>query len=364
MADFGLIDGLANALTFANLGYALVGCMLGMLVGILPGLGPASAMAILLPTTMYLPPAGSIIIMAGIYYGAMYAGSTTAILMNIPGEVASVVTAIDGFQMTKKGRAGEALAIAAIGSFIAGIAGTLAIAWTGPALAELALQFGPPEYFGLVLFSLTALISFAGRSLLARRRDGRARHLARDHRQRSAERHPAHDLRQHPGDEGHRHHPAHRRPVRHRRGAVQRAHRDEAHLHGQAAGLVPDVSARQATGARPRFQHPRHRHRADHGPAAGHGARAHHLSGLRRRAQSQPPPRRARPGRDRRRRGARGRQQRDRDVGIHSAAVARHSDQSRARDRAEHAGAQRPAARPDAVHPARGPGLHRRSPAW
>jgi putative tricarboxylic transport membrane protein len=166
MADFGLIDGLANALTFANLGYALVGCMLGMLVGILPGLGPASAMAILLPTTMYLPPAGSIIIMAGIYYGAMYAGSTTAILMNIPGEVASVVTAIDGFQMTKKGRAGEALAIAAIGSFIAGIAGTLAIAWTGPALAELALQFGPPEYFGLVLFSLTALISFAGRSLL------------------------------------------------------------------------------------------------------------------------------------------------------------------------------------------------------
>ena len=166
MSEFGLIDGLASALTLANLGYALVGCMLGMLVGILPGLGPASAMAILLPTTMYLPPAGSIIIMAGIYYGAMYAGSTTAILMNIPGEVASVVTAIDGFQMTRKGRAGEALAIAAIGSFIAGIAGTLAIAWTGPALAELALQFGPPEYFGLVLFSLTALISFAGRSLL------------------------------------------------------------------------------------------------------------------------------------------------------------------------------------------------------
>ena len=166
MAEFGLIDGLFNALTFANLGYALVGCLLGMLVGILPGLGPASAMAILLPTTMYLPPAGAIIIMAGIYYGAMYAGSTTAILMNIPGEVASVVTAIDGFQMTKQGRAGEALAIAAIGSFIAGVLGTLAIAWVGPALADLALQFGPPEYFGLVLFSLTALISFSGSSLL------------------------------------------------------------------------------------------------------------------------------------------------------------------------------------------------------
>lgn len=166
MTEFGLINGLVNAFTLANLGYALIGCFLGMLVGILPGLGPASAMAILLPTAMYLPPAGAIIIMAGIYYGAMYAGSTTAILINIPGEVASVVTAIDGFQMTRQGRAGEALAIAAIGSFIAGIIGTLAIAWVGPALAELALRFGPPEYFGLVLFSLTALISFSGSSLL------------------------------------------------------------------------------------------------------------------------------------------------------------------------------------------------------
>src|SRR5262245_26271715 len=155
MAGFSLIDGLVNALTFANLGYALIGCFLGMLVGILPGLGPASAMAILLPSAMYLPPAGAIIIMAGIYYGAMYAGSTTAILMNIPGEVASVVTAIDGFQMTKQGRAGEALAIAAIGSFIAGILGTLAIAFLGPKVADLALHFGPPEYFGLVLFSMT-----------------------------------------------------------------------------------------------------------------------------------------------------------------------------------------------------------------
>jgi putative tricarboxylic transport membrane protein len=166
MADFGLFDGLVSALTLANLGYAMIGCILGMLVGILPGLGPASAMAILLPSTMYLPPAGAIIIMAGIYYGAMYGGSTTAILMNIPGEVASVVTAIDGFQMTKQGRAGEALAIAAIGSFIAGILGTFAIATVGPALADLALQFGPAEYFGLVLFSLTALISFSGSSLL------------------------------------------------------------------------------------------------------------------------------------------------------------------------------------------------------
>lgn len=161
-----LINGFANALSFMNLGYAIVGCLLGMLVGILPGLGPASAMAILLPVAIYLPPEGSIIIMAGVYYGAMYGGSTTAILMNIPGEVSSVVTATDGFAMTRKGRAGEALAIAAIGSFMAGVIGTLAIAWLGPPLASFALGFGPPEYFGLVLFSLTALVSFAGRSLL------------------------------------------------------------------------------------------------------------------------------------------------------------------------------------------------------
>ncbi len=166
MGTGGMIDGFAAALSLINLFYALLGCLLGMLVGVLPGLGPASAMAIVLPIAIYLPPEGSIIIMAGIYYGAMYGGSTTAILMNIPGEVASVVTAIDGFQMTKQGRAGEALAIAALGSFMAGILGTLALAWIGPAVASVALHFGPAEYFGLVLFSLTALVSFAGRSLL------------------------------------------------------------------------------------------------------------------------------------------------------------------------------------------------------
>lgn len=162
----GLLDGLANAALPLNLLWALIGCLLGTLVGILPGLGPASAMAILLPVAVYMPPDGAIIIMAGVYYGAMYGGSTTAILMNIPGEVASVVTAIDGFAMTRKGRAGEALAIAAIGSFLAGILCTLAIALIGPPLADLALDFGPPEYFGLVAFSMVALVSFAGRSLL------------------------------------------------------------------------------------------------------------------------------------------------------------------------------------------------------
>jgi putative tricarboxylic transport membrane protein len=165
--DAGLLSGLANALTPANIGFALIGCLLGTLVGILPGLGPASAMAILLPVSIYLPPTGAIIIMAGIYYGAMYGGSTTAILMNIPGEVASVVTAQDGFAMTKQGRAGQALAIAAIGSYLAGMLGTVAIAIVGPRIADLALHFGPPEYFGLVLFSMTALVSFAGQSIFA-----------------------------------------------------------------------------------------------------------------------------------------------------------------------------------------------------
>jgi putative tricarboxylic transport membrane protein len=164
--DVGLLSGLANALTPANIGFALIGCLLGTLVGILPGLGPASAMAILLPVSLYLPPTGAIIIMAGVYYGAMYGGSTTAILMNIPGEVSSVITAQDGFAMTRQGRAGEALAVAAIGSYLAGILGTLAIAIVGPKVADLALRFGPPEYFGLVLFSMTALVSFAGRSIL------------------------------------------------------------------------------------------------------------------------------------------------------------------------------------------------------
>jgi putative tricarboxylic transport membrane protein len=165
--DIGLLAGLANALTLTNIGFALVGCLLGTLVGILPGLGPASAMAILLPVALYLPADGAIIIMAGIYYGAMYGGSTTAILMNIPGEVASVITAQDGFAMTKKGQAGEALAIAAIGSFMAGILGTAAIAFIGPKVADLALRFGPPEYFGLILFAMVTLVSFAGSSLIA-----------------------------------------------------------------------------------------------------------------------------------------------------------------------------------------------------
>lgn len=164
--ETGLLQGVLSALTWTNVLFAFAGCILGTLVGVLPGLGPASAMAILLPISMHLPPEGAIIIMAGIYYGAMYGGSTTAILMNIPGETSSVVTAQDGFPMTKQGRAGQALAIAAIGSYIAGISGALAISYIGPLVADLALEFGPAEYFGLVLFSMTALVSFAGNSLV------------------------------------------------------------------------------------------------------------------------------------------------------------------------------------------------------
>ena len=162
----GLLSGFLGALNFTNLMYCFVGCVLGTFVGVLPGLGPAATSAILLPLTTYMPPAGAIIMLAGIYYGAMYGGSTTSILVNVPGEASSVPTCLDGFQMTKQGRAGEALAIAAIGSFIAGTFGTVALSVMAPALAKMALKFGPPEYFALVFFSLTMLVSFSEGSLL------------------------------------------------------------------------------------------------------------------------------------------------------------------------------------------------------
>ena len=164
--EFGLLAGFWNALSPVNLWYCFLGTLLGTVVGVLPALGPATTIAILLPVTAYLKPTESIIMLAGIFYGAMYGGSTTSILMNIPGEAASVPTCLDGFQMTKQGRAGEALAIAAIGSFIAGTAGVLLLSFAGPLLAEFALAFGAPEYFGLMFFSLTALFSFSGNDIL------------------------------------------------------------------------------------------------------------------------------------------------------------------------------------------------------
>lgn len=158
--------GIISACSVENLAFALVGCVIGTLVGVLPGIGPVSSVAILFPFTTYLPPTGMIITLASIYYGAMYGGSTTAILMNVPGEISSVVTALDGYEMTKKGRPGPALAIAAIVSFIAGIVGATLVALLGPSTARLALYFGPAEYLGLGLFSLTAIASLSGRSLI------------------------------------------------------------------------------------------------------------------------------------------------------------------------------------------------------
>lgn len=166
MSFVGLLEGIANVLSPQNLLFAFLGCLLGTLVGVLPGLGPVSAVAILFPLTTYLPPTGMVIALAAIYYGAMYGGSTTAILMNIPGEVSSVPTALDGFAMTRQGRAGPALAIAAIVSFVAGIFGTVVLYLVGPPLARFALLFGPAEYFGLAAFSLTAIAGLSGRSVV------------------------------------------------------------------------------------------------------------------------------------------------------------------------------------------------------
>jgi putative tricarboxylic transport membrane protein len=151
-----LLLGFSVALTPSVLAYAFAGCVIGTLVGMLPGLGPLAGISLLLPATYGLNPIIAIVLLAGVYYGAMYGGSTTSILMRIPGEAASVMTCVDGYAMTLRGRAGPALAIAAIGSFFAGTVCTLIIAMFGPPLAELALKFGAPEYFSLMLMGLVA----------------------------------------------------------------------------------------------------------------------------------------------------------------------------------------------------------------
>src|SRR5437764_11535473 len=156
-----LIFGLGVAVSVQNLVYCLIGVSVGTLIGVLPGIGPLGTIAILLPITFNVPPVGALIMLAGIYYGAQYGGSTTAILVNLPGETSSVVTCIDGYQMARQGRAGPALAIAAFGSFFAGTVGTLLIALFGPPLAEFALKFGSPEYFSLMLMGLVAAAALA-----------------------------------------------------------------------------------------------------------------------------------------------------------------------------------------------------------
>jgi len=151
-----LFFGFSVALSLQNLWFCFIGVFLGTLIGVLPGIGPLATIAMLLPITFNVPPVAALIMLAGIYYGAQYGGSTTAILVNLPGETAAVVTCIDGYQMARQGRAGPALAIAAIGSFFAGTVCTLIIAMFGPPLAEMALKFGAPEYFSLMLMGLVA----------------------------------------------------------------------------------------------------------------------------------------------------------------------------------------------------------------
>ncbi len=158
--------GFSVALTLNNLWYCLIGCFLGTLIGVLPGIGPVATIAMLLPATFALPPESSLIMLAGIYYGAQYGGSTTAILINIPGESSSVVTALDGYQMARQGRAGPALATAALGSFFAGTVATILLAVAAPPLAQLAFKFGPAEYFSLMTLGLIAAVVLAHGSVI------------------------------------------------------------------------------------------------------------------------------------------------------------------------------------------------------
>ncbi len=158
--------GFGVAFTAQNLLYAFMGCILGTLIGVLPGIGPVATIAMLLPATYALPPIAALIMLAGIYYGAQYGGSTTAILVNLPGESSSVVTCIDGYQMARQGRAGPALAAAGLGSFFAGSVGTLILAAFAAPLTEVAFKFGPAEYFSLMILGLIGAVVLASGSLL------------------------------------------------------------------------------------------------------------------------------------------------------------------------------------------------------
>ncbi|MBP1734287.1 MAG: hypothetical protein H6Q53_574, partial [Deltaproteobacteria bacterium] len=158
--------GFSIALEPLNLVYCLAGVFIGTLIGVLPGIGPQGAIALLLPLSLKVTPAGSIIMLAGIYYGSQYGGSTTSILVNIPGEPSSIVTTLDGYQMARQGRAGPALGIAAWGSFIAGTVSVVALMFVAEPLARLALKFGPPEYFSLICTAFVLLAYLARGSTL------------------------------------------------------------------------------------------------------------------------------------------------------------------------------------------------------
>jgi putative tricarboxylic transport membrane protein len=161
-----LLFGFSVATLPMNLLYCFFGVLVGTLVGVLPGVGPAAAISMLLSATFYVPPVSAVIMLSGIMYGAMYGGSTTSILVNIPGEAASVVTCLDGYQMARKGRAGPALGISAFGSFIAGTVGIFLLIFLAPTLANFALRFGPPEYFALMVLGLSILVYLAKGSII------------------------------------------------------------------------------------------------------------------------------------------------------------------------------------------------------
>src|SRR5438105_12363431 len=154
----GLLTGFGIIVTLDNLFVCFLGSLIGTLVGVLPGVGPLAALALLLPVTFTLSPVGGMVMLASIFYGAMYGGSTTSILLNIPGEAASVVTCIDGYQMAKQGRAGPALGIAAIGSFVAGTLGVVVMTFFAPAIAAVAIRFGPPENFALMVLGVVCTL--------------------------------------------------------------------------------------------------------------------------------------------------------------------------------------------------------------
>jgi len=160
-----LLMGFSVALTFQNLLFATIGCILGTLIGVLPGLGPAAGTALLIPITFRLDPTAAIIMLAAIYYGAMYGGTITSVLINVPGEAASVVTCLDGYEMAKQGRAGAALGVAAIGSFVGGTVATFGLVLVALPLSRFALKFGPPEYFALLCVGLSLVMGLAGKSL-------------------------------------------------------------------------------------------------------------------------------------------------------------------------------------------------------
>src|ERR671929_2298624 len=161
-----LMLGFGVALTLQNIMYCFIGVLLGTLIGVLPGIGPIATISMLLPATFVLPPVSALIMLAGIYYGAQYGGSTTAILVNLPGESSSVVTVIDGYQMARQGRAGPALAAAGLGSFFAGCVGTIIIAAFAAPLTEVAFKFGPAEYFSLMVLGLIGAVVLASGSLI------------------------------------------------------------------------------------------------------------------------------------------------------------------------------------------------------